>query len=208
LLSHSRSLVELEKFHAQQRRGAAFFLRVFRQCQLAVSLGFLLAWAIPLFASAGSATAPATSTLSGGSELDPEYGVGNWIWTTETHDQQTSRFWRRVDIPQNASVARAQITITADNAYHLFIDGREIGQGVIWYNLTEYDVTLILGPGAHILAVECFNEYLRAGLVAGLRVQMWDGRSIEVPTDDGRLCRMTRNTGRRGGRRILAGRRP
>jgi two-component sensor histidine kinase len=116
--------------------------------------------------------------------LDPEYGVGDWIWTAETHDQQTCRFWRRVDIAQNASVARAQITITADNYYHLFVDGREIGQGVIWYNLTEYDLTQILGPGTHILAVECFNEYLRAGLVAGLRVQMQDGSRLEVRTDD------------------------
>jgi two-component sensor histidine kinase len=73
--------------------------------------------------------------------------------------------------------------MTADNAYRLFIDGREIGQGVIWYYLTEYDVTPILGPGAHILAVECFNEMLDAGLVGGLRVQLRDGRRIEVPTD-------------------------
>jgi two-component sensor histidine kinase len=32
--------------------------------------------------------------------------------------------------------------------------------------------------------VECFNEYLDAGLVAGLRVELEDGRSLEVPTDE------------------------
>lgn len=112
------------------------------------------------------------------------YGVGNWIWTTETHDQQTCRFWRRVDIPQNATVARAELTIAADDAYHLFVDGRDIGQGPLWYTLTKYDLTRILGPGAHVVAVECFNEYMRAGLVAGLRVRLGDGRSIEVPTDE------------------------
>jgi two-component sensor histidine kinase len=109
--------------------------------------------------------------------------VGNWIWTVETHDQQTCRFWKRIEIPDNASVVHAQLTIAADNAYHLFVDGREVGQGVIWYNLNEYDVTRVLGPGPHTLAVECFNEYLRAGLVAGLRAQLQDGRIIEVPTD-------------------------
>jgi hypothetical protein len=71
----------------------------------------------------------------------------------------------------------------SDNAYRLFIDGREIGQGVTWDSLREYDLSRILGPGPHILAVECFNEYLRAGLVAGLRIQLQDGRRIDVPTD-------------------------
>ena len=176
--------MKLEAFLAQQRRVVILLLRAFRWWHLVGSLGFFLAWAITPLTSAQNATAPIPNTSSSGSQLDSEYGVGDWIWTAETHDQQTCRFWRRVDIPQNASVARAQITIAADNAYHLFVDGREIGQGVIWYNLTEFDLTHILGPGTHILAAECFNEYLRAGLVAGLRVQMLDGRSLEVPTDE------------------------
>lgn len=175
--------MEIEKFLAHQLRITVFQLRVFTPWRLGVSLGFLLGWANSPCTFAQNAAAPITNSASGGSKLDPEYGVGDWIWTAETRDQQTCRFWRRVDIPQNASVERAQITIASDNAYHLFVDGRDIGQGVIWYNLTEYDLTRIFGPGTHILAVECFNEYLRAGLVAGLRVQMRDDRSLEVPTD-------------------------
>jgi signal transduction histidine kinase len=138
---------------------------------------------LSILASCEIATAAGTNLFSGGSKLDPEYGVGNWIWAAETHDQQTCRFWKRVDISQNALIERVQLTLAVDNAYHLFVDGREIGQGVIWYNLTEYDLTRIVGPGTHILALECFNDYERAGLVAGLRVELRDGRSIEVPTD-------------------------
>jgi two-component sensor histidine kinase len=128
-------------------------------------------------------TVTSTNVLPGSPTLDPKYGVGNWIWAAETHDQQTCRFWKRVDIPQDASVAQAKLVIGADDAYRLIVDGREIGQGTQWNFLTEYDLTQILGPGTHILAVEGFNEYLTAGLVAGLRVQMRDGRSLEVPTD-------------------------
>lgn len=169
---------------AQRRRGRRLFLRVFAWRELAIGLGLFLTCPVSIFAAAGNATAPATAVLSGGPKLDPEYGVGNWIWAAETHDQQTCRFWRRVEIPKNASVVWARLTITADDAYRLFVDGRDIGQGNRWQHLTEYDLTQILGPGAHILAVECFNEYLKAGLLAGLHVQLQDGQSIEVPTDE------------------------
>jgi signal transduction histidine kinase len=145
---------------------------------------FWLFWAaVSSFAAAQNATVAVTNVFAGAAKLDPQYGVGSWIWAAETRDQQTCRFWKRIDLPENVSVASARLTIAADNAYRLFVDGREIGQGVLWYTLTEYDVTRILGPGAHVLAVECFNERLRAGLVAGLRVRLQDGRRLEVGTD-------------------------
>jgi signal transduction histidine kinase len=150
---------------------------------LALGLGFFLTGAASLFATPEKAMMPDSNALSSGSKLDPQYGVGNWIWTTETHDQQTCRFWKRIDIPANGSVAWARLMISADDVYRLFVDGREIGQGSQWYYLTEFDLTRILSPGPHILAVECFNESFAAGLAAGLRVQLQDGRSIEVPTD-------------------------
>lgn len=167
----------------QERRGWESVFRAFARREWAIGLGCLLACATPFVAFAESATGLKTNALSTGLKLDPDYHVGDWIWATETHDEQTCRFWRRVDIPANASVSRAELMIAADNAYHLFVDGREIGQGVIWYNLTEYDLTQVLRPGPHVLAVECFNEYLRAGLVAGLRIETRHGATIEVPTD-------------------------
>jgi signal transduction histidine kinase len=177
--------VKIESLFAQRRGGWGVLVRVFTRRGVAVGLGLFLVWTLSVHAAVEDGSAPATNVdLPGESALDPIYDVGNWIWTTETHDQQTCRFWKRVDIPQNTTVAQAELTITADNAYHLFVDGREIGQGVEWYSLARYDLTRILGPGPHIVAVECFNEYLRAGLVAGLRIQLQDGQSIEVPTDN------------------------
>jgi signal transduction histidine kinase len=175
--------MELEKFLTEQRRWRRFVARVLTRRKLAATLGFLLACAVVLSASGEDAAAPAPNTPRGGSALDPKYGVGDWIWAPETREEQTCRLWRRVDIPKDSSVARARLTMAADDAYRLFVDGREIGQGTSWYKYTEYDLTLILGPGAHILGVECFNESLAAGLLAGLRVQLEDGRSIEVPSD-------------------------
>jgi signal transduction histidine kinase len=179
----SARLVKREDISAAQRRGKEFFSRDFARHQWAIGLGIFLAWSLLLIAPAKSATMPASNVLSDASKLDPEYGVGSWIWSGEIHNQQTCRFWRRIDIPSNASVLRAELIIAADDDYHLFVDGRDIGQGTLWYDLAEYDLTQILTPGPHILAVECFNAYLQAGLVAGLRIQLKNGQSIEAPTD-------------------------
>ena len=51
-------------------------------------------------------------------------------------------------------VRKAILRLTADNAYRVYLDGREIGQGGNWNSLTDYDVTWLLAAGAHVLAVE------------------------------------------------------
>jgi two-component sensor histidine kinase len=115
--------------------------------------------------------------------LDPKFGVGAWIWDSQTHDQQLCRFWRGFEIPAGAKVVNARLRMTADNSYSLFLDGRELGRGADWRDLTEYDLTLLLSPGAHVLAVEAFNVTSEAGVLAGLHVDLADGRSLEIPSD-------------------------
>jgi two-component sensor histidine kinase len=74
--------------------------------------------------------------------------------------------------------------MTAHDTFRAFLDGTEFGRGSDWGRLTEYDLTQVLSPGRHILAVEAFNEYEWAGLVAGLVVNLSDGKVIHIPTDD------------------------
>jgi hypothetical protein len=115
--------------------------------------------------------------------LDPDWGVGAWIWDKKTFDKQTCRLWRSFVIPPGVKVSRAKLEITADNGYRVLLDGRDVGRGSDWRHLTEYDLTWLLWPGTHVLAVEAFNDDLEAGLLAGLKVELTDGRSIEVPSD-------------------------
>jgi hypothetical protein len=115
--------------------------------------------------------------------LDADWGVGAWIWDKKTFDKQTCRLWRSFVIPPGVKVSRAKLEITADNGYRVLLDGREVGRGSDWRHLTEYDLTWLLWPGTHVLAVEAFNDDLEAGLLAGLKVELMDGRSIEVPSD-------------------------
>jgi len=124
---------------------------------------------------------PASQDLAG--KLDPTWGVGSWIWAAETYDKQTVHLWRSFEIPQGTTVAKANLRITVDNAYKLFLDGRQLGMGSDWRSLTEYDISQILDAGRHVLAVDAFNDNREAGLLFGLIIELSDGRVITISSD-------------------------
>jgi signal transduction histidine kinase len=161
-------------FRAGVRWRTLYFIAV---CSLALS-----STVNPTAAAPGSPT-NTNVPVTDGSVLDPNYGLGSWIWTSETHDKQTCRLWRSFEIPKLASVARAQLTITGDNEYRLFLDGREVGHGSDWRSLTEYDLTWLLFPGTHILAIEAFNDQDQAGIILGMRIELEDGQIVEIGSD-------------------------
>ncbi len=134
-------------------------------------------------------------TEEGGSFLEPptnEYttasfyatwGVGEWIWGSETHDKQTCRLWRAFDVPAGAKVSTARMRISVDNGYRLMLDGREVGTGSDWRSITEYDLGRMLSPGHHVVAVEGFNDNREAGMQFGMKVELADGKVIEFLSD-------------------------
>jgi signal transduction histidine kinase len=80
-------------------------------------------------------------------------------------------------------VAEADLRIAVDNGYRLLLDGRELGIGSDWRSVTEYNITLLLEPGWHVLAVEAFNDNREAGMLFGLKIELTDGRKIVIPSD-------------------------
>jgi two-component sensor histidine kinase len=129
---------------------------------------------------------PVTSVPLTGTEwlLEATNHLGQWIWTTNSYDKQTCRLRRVFDIPTGAKIIDASIHITVDNGYTLFLDGHEIGRGSDWRTVTRYDVTRLLGPGAHLIAVEGFNDRLEGGLIFGLNIELAQGEPIKVKSDD------------------------
>ena len=110
--------------------------------------------------------------------------LGSWVWETNALDKQTVRFWKAFTIPSGANISKANLRITVDNGYTLFLDGREIGRGSDWRTVTEYDVTQLLSPGRHVLAVEGFNDRLEGGFIFGMRIDQADKQSTELVSDD------------------------
>ena len=112
-----------------------------------------------------------------------DLGVGHWIWTDTVEDKQTCRLWRAFEVPSGTLVSQATLRLTADNGYRIFLDGREIGRGGDINYLTEYDLTQLMTPGSHVLAVEGFNDALNAGVLLGLHLQMSSGQKLEILSD-------------------------
>jgi hypothetical protein len=109
--------------------------------------------------------------------------MGSWIWDTNVCDRQTVRFWKSFEIPADTTVNRARLRITADNEYILYLDGREIGRDAEWRHLYEYDITSLLSPGNHVLAVEAYNSSREAGFMFGMKAGLSSGKVVEVKSD-------------------------
>jgi signal transduction histidine kinase len=115
--------------------------------------------------------------------VSPTNGLGSWIWTSNTLDNQTCFFWKTFEIPEQGSVTNARLVMTADNEFTLYLDGRELGRGAEWRELFIFDLTQLLTPGRHVLAVDCYNGSFFAGMLFGLQISLADGRQVEVESD-------------------------
>jgi hypothetical protein len=115
---------------------------------------------------------------------DAKAGLGAWIWSDKASDHQICRFWKDLEIPAGAEVVQAKLRIAVDDGYQLYLDGRELAQAANWRAITEYDLTLLLAPGRHVLAVNAFNDYLTGGLICDLRVVLSDGQVLEYKSDE------------------------
>jgi signal transduction histidine kinase len=110
--------------------------------------------------------------------------LGSWIWMTPTLDNQRCRFWKSVEVPASSPVSRARLWVTADNEYTLYFDGRELGRKAEWREVCEYDLTLLMSPGKHVVAVDAFNSSRSAGMIFGMRLELLNGQVLEVKSDD------------------------
>jgi signal transduction histidine kinase len=113
----------------------------------------------------------------------PTNGLGSWIWDAKVSDNQTCQLWRSFEIPAGTGVKRARLCMAVDNEFTVFLDGRELGHGDEWRELFVFDLTTLLSPGTHVLAVRAFNSYHSAGMLLGLRVDLSDGHHIEIKSD-------------------------
>jgi signal transduction histidine kinase len=121
-------------------------------------------------------------------------GLGCWMWDKITLNKQTVRLWHRFEVPKTNQVVRAELRVAADNAFKVWLDGQELGSGSDWRTLSIYHLEGTLSPGAHVLAVEGFNDNDQAGIILGLRLEMANGQSLEIRSD--RTWRVVPNSDR------------
>jgi len=163
---------------------SALWMRLFRRGTLAgLASGLWLGLAAEVFGSGGAAGGQGINSKALEADYNPTNGLGSWIWAAKTLDRQTCQFWRAFEIPAGSPVIHARLVMTVDNEFTLYLDGRELGRGAEWRELFDYDVTHLMSPGTHVLAVKAYNSSFYAGMIFGLRVDLADGKLVEVKSD-------------------------
>ena len=120
-----------------------------------------------------------------------DLGGAEWIWFPEGDPAISApiatRYFRRVfELPAGQAVRAANIEITADDQFHLFVNGREAGSGEHWTTPEKFAIDAWLKPGRNVLAVEARNvgnDPNPAGLIAKLRVEFKQGTAFTLNTD-------------------------
>jgi len=120
-------------------------------------------------------------------------GKAKWIWYEDGNSSVNSpagkcHFRRRLTIPANQPIKSAVCSITADNAFVVFINGRRVGSGDNWQQVYSFDAKPFLVPGENTLAVEADNWKGNgdnpAGLIARVSVGLGGGKRLVIGTDD------------------------
>jgi signal transduction histidine kinase len=116
-------------------------------------------------------------------EVASTNGLGCWIWDKQTLDKQTIHLWQSFNIPESNPATHAELRISADNAFRVWMDGQEIGSGSDWRTLSIYELSGKLDPGTHVLAVEGFNDCDKAGVIVGLHLKLANGQALHMQSD-------------------------
>ncbi|MEZ6136201.1 MAG: HEAT repeat domain-containing protein [Pirellulaceae bacterium] len=81
-----------------------------------------------------------------------------WIWSPEHPRAQAKAgdcFFRKTI--QVSTVEQAMVTITADDRYELFVNGRQVGSGKSIRQMEQYDISALLSRGRNVIAIRVTN---------------------------------------------------
>lgn len=108
-----------------------------------------------------------------------------WIWNREVEVERDilpkpgKRYFRYdFNLPAAKSVEKAEVLITADHSFKLFINGKQAVEGNDWRKVQKLQAGGLLQKGANVIAVEGENEGTvpnPAGLLFNMRLTYNDG---------------------------------
>lgn len=114
-----------------------------------------------------------------------------WIWYPEGNPaaavEPCTRYFRTLfSSAAGEQVRSAHIEVTADNAFHVWLNGDMVVRGDSFHTVYAENVDAMIKPGENILAVQAVNAGDApnpAGLIAALHIEYADGQSQTVCTD-------------------------
>lgn len=96
------------------------------------------------------------------------------------------RYFRKtVNLPSTSPKA-ADVIVSVDHAYVLYINGKKVSEGTDWEKVDRLKVAEYLKPGENIIAIEGTNEGKLAnpaGVLFSLKASYDDGKEIQIDSD-------------------------
>jgi len=120
-----------------------------------------------------------------------------WIWSSGGDPSSLSAggsyFRSELTIPESPALKSAEITITCDNLFVLYLNGRPVGESETdnnaWGRGKRWDLTKLLVPGRTVLAIEGVNTLPGpAGLIVRFVADLEDGQQIVLESDASWKC--------------------
>ena len=114
-----------------------------------------------------------------------------WIWLDEGNPAVaaplgTRYFRREIALPADAVIESATIQLTADNSFVLAVNGKSVGNGNNFNQVSKFDLTSLLQADTNVIVVTADNSGDApnpAGLIATVEVLLRSGLALRWQTD-------------------------
>ncbi len=116
----------------------------------------------------------------------PVWKDAHWIWDqkpgTPGASSNVPRFLRR-EFELASKPAAAEIHITVDNQYILYVNGNKVGSSDDWMDVESYDVAKLLNKGTNAIAIEAKNADGVAAAICWLKLTDANKKVAVIGTD-------------------------
>lgn len=126
----------------------------------------------------------------GGAGAEALLRAARWIWAPGRGALEVW-FQKTFDIAEKDLAAppqRAEVIITADNDYELYVNGRFMGEDKgfdtgVWKRPERHAIADALVPGRNAITVRCLDQGPPGGFIACASIQAGDAAPMEIRTD-------------------------
>jgi len=111
---------------------------------------------------------------------------GNWIWHPDEKGLNIPIYIRKsFTLPEDKTVRKAMLSVTADNEFESWVNGIERGKGDDWQRFYSRDITKDLVEGVNILSFSAMTtQPENCGLIFYLDLVFADGTNEYISSDD------------------------
>jgi alpha-L-rhamnosidase len=154
--------------------------------------GRATAWSAVSYFETGMAAQDWTASWIGSPATTPSLSGAHWIWYPEgdptVSEPASTRYFRRTVDLGSGAITKGQVTLTADDGFVLYVNGRRISASPpvtdSWKQGQFADVTSALRPGVNTVAIQAVNTSASpAGIIGRLHVERSGAAPLDLGTD-------------------------